>query len=81
MGEDTGVTMRTIDKDIFYQATGLLYLAKKLSSQADAYTKALAGILGEEDESGHCSDAVFGYDHSIEDLLSRLNIEVDWDKE
>ena len=61
----------------FLQITGLLTLAAKHGKMLEDIRKSLVELTGEEDEFGHCSDAIYATEpYSPEDLLKRLDLVV-----
>lgn len=65
----------SISKSQYYELTGLILLATKHSERITEIIQAMRKITGEEDESGHCSDAIYA-PYTVDELIRRLRIKV-----
>jgi hypothetical protein len=77
---DRRIKMRTISRDNYYQAAGLLSLLHQKARIMSETEQALANILGEEGDNGyygHVSDAAFAQGQTIDELIGLLDIEVE----
>ena len=67
---------KTITKQQYLEATGLLFLAKKHAVKTQEYEHALGSILEPEIESGHSLDAVWE-PYDVDALLNKIGIVVE----
>ena len=65
-----------ISKDDYYKVIGLLVIGKDYVKKSEDVIVALRNLLKDEDDSGHCSDALY-CDYTADELLERLGITIE----
>lgn len=73
MGRYTEVT--EISQEDYISLAGLLAIAKEHNAALKTIERAIAKILGEKEDNGHASDAVY-CDYSVKELLDKSDITV-----
>lgn len=72
--------MKTITKEQYLIALGLMQVAGEHLKMVESCEEALGNLLGQEKSEyggwGHCSDEIFG-NRNVDALLSRLDITVE----
>lgn len=73
-----------IDKPTYYQLLGLLTIAENKNKRLKEIERSIAELLDQEPEMegyyGHISDSVWSQMYSADQLLNKLDIEVEEDE-
>jgi hypothetical protein len=64
-----------ITKTEYYTILGLLHLGREYITKADDVCKAIRELVEEDNDIGHCSDAVY-CKYTVDELLEKLKISV-----
>jgi hypothetical protein len=73
------IETRVISREDYYKIHGLIGLAKEHNAAVKVIERAMAAIVGEEDDGygfGHVSDVVYDANANADNLLRSFGIEV-----
>ncbi len=65
-----------ISKQDYYAVKGLFHLASEAFERVELYETELNRLLGEEENGGHASDAIYCHE-GIDEALEKMGIEVE----